>query len=66
MHPHHYFERLTMETEYLKVYDYTHPTHKFGIEVITKENDEYLDTIDVFWFSTEQERNQELRDLLTN
>lgn len=54
-----------MKTAYLKVFDYTHKTHQFGIEAITEENGEYQDTIDVFWFTTEQERDQEFKDLST-
>lgn len=52
-----------MKNAYLKVFDYTHETHQYGIEVITEQDGEYLDTVDVFWFSTEQERDQEFKNL---
>lgn len=39
-----------------KCFDYSHNTHKWGIEY---SNDiEGIDIVDVEWFATEQERNQ--------
>jgi hypothetical protein len=53
-----------MNTNYIKVYDKTHATHKYGIECINEENGEYLDTIDIFWFPNEHERDKEFKGLI--
>ena len=53
-----------MEIRYIKTIDMSHETHKYGIEVVRiDEYGEYLDTVDVYWFKTEHERNKEFKDL---
>jgi hypothetical protein len=39
-----------------RCYDYSHPTHKWGIEYASDPDGE--DIVDVEWFTTEQEREQ--------
>ena len=52
-------------TSYIKVEDIKHPEYPYGIEVIAlDEYDEYLDTLDVWWFSNQQERDYEFKDLI--
>ena len=52
-------------TDYIKVEDPKHPDYPYGIECVELDNDnDYLETIDVWWFSTEKERNQEFKDLI--
>lgn len=52
-------------TGYIKVEDPKHPEYPYGIECIELDSDkEYLDTLDVWWFSTAQERNQEFKNLI--
>lgn len=51
--------------DYIKVEDLKHPDYPYGIEAIElDDDDDYLETTDVWWFSTEQERNQEFKDLI--
>ena len=54
-----------MSIKYIKVEDLKHVEYPYGIEIIdVDDNDEYSDTIDVFWFKTENERNIEYKDLI--
>jgi hypothetical protein len=52
-------------TNYIKVEDLKHPEYPFGIEAIElDEDDEYLETIDVWWFANQQERDHQFKDLI--
>lgn len=49
---------------YIKVEDLKHAEFPYGIELIEIDDDgDYVETIDVFWFSTEHERDLEFKDL---
>jgi hypothetical protein len=52
-------------TNYIKVEDLKHPEYPFGIEAIELDEDnEYLETIDVWWFTSQQERDHQFKDLI--
>ena len=47
-----------MNTYIFKCFDYSHDTHKWGIEYALDPDGENL--VDVEWFKTEQERAQQV------
>jgi len=52
-------------TNYIKVEDIKHPDYPYGIEAIELDDDnDYLETIDVWWFANQQERDHQFKDLI--
>jgi hypothetical protein len=51
-------ENEMIEFKY-KCYDYTHPTHKWGIEYSNDADGN--DIIEVEWFTTESDRDQAMK-----
>ena len=50
-----------MSIKYLKVDDLKHAIYPFGVEIVDIDDDdnECIEIIDVLWFKTETERNNE-------
>jgi hypothetical protein len=54
------------KTKDIKIEDISkHSKYPYGIEATeVDEDDDYLDTTDVWWYETEQERDHEFKDLI--